>query len=52
MDCKSIGTIQQRHDAIKVVIGDLDDRIVNTGLISDSTLHSIGNALGISEKRN
>ena len=50
-DNQGPGTIKQRHDIVKLFIGNLDDTIVQVGLIDDCTLHSIGNALGIVEQR-
>lgn len=46
MDIK-VGTVKQRHDLVKSFIGDLDDVVVRSGLITDKKLHEIGAFLGI-----
>ena len=43
----TLGTMKQRHDFIKSIIGNLDDVVVTSGLISDTDLHKIGAMLGI-----
>ena len=47
----NVGTVRERHDAVKSVIGNLDDVIVHLGIIDDTTLHSVGALLNLSSNR-
>ena len=47
----SLSGVKQRHDLIKKVTGDLDDVLVEVGLVRDATLHKMGNIIGICEEK-
>jgi hypothetical protein len=47
----ALAPIRAKHDAIKALTLNLDDKVVQWGLIDDDTLHYYGSLLGVCGKR-
>jgi hypothetical protein len=43
----NVGSVRERHDAVKLLIGDADDVVVLLGILNDKTLHKIGSYLNL-----